>query len=96
MAQRNTDPYARAVGLNGKRAVVLDPVKTDPSGWSILDKSPSFSNHNLPTDAVIYELHLRDISIHPIASGIRKRGKLRVSPNGITKNSDGLSTGLSH
>jgi pullulanase len=88
------DPYARAVGLNGKRAVVLDLRQTDPSGWA-LDKSPPFSARNLPTDAVIYELHLRDISIHP-SSGIREKGKYAGLAEWDTKNSDGLSTGLSH
>jgi len=100
------DPYARAVGLNGKRAVVLDLRQTDPSGWS-LDKSPSFSTGNLPTDAIIYELHLRDISIHP-SSGIREKGKYVGLAEWGTKNDDGydarhgdghddkLSTGLSH
>jgi pullulanase len=88
------DPYARAVGLNGKRAVVLDLRQTDPSGWA-LDKSPPFSSRNLPADAVIYELHLRDISIHP-TSGIREKGKYAGLAEWNTKNSDGLSTGLSH
>jgi pullulanase len=88
------DPYARAVGLNGERAVVLDLRQTDPSGWA-LDKSPPFSARNLPTDAVIYELHLRDISIHP-SSGIREKGKYAGLAEWDTKNSDGLSTGLSH
>jgi pullulanase len=88
------DPYARAIGLNGKRAVVLDLCQTDPSGWA-LDKSPPFSSRNLPTDAVIYELHLRDISIHP-SSGIREKGKYAGLAEWDTRNSDGLSTGLSH
>jgi pullulanase len=88
------DPYARAVGVNGKRAVVLDLRQTDPPGWS-MDKSPSFSTGNLPTDAVIYELHLRDISIHP-SSGIREKGKYAGLAEWDTKNSDGLWTGLSH
>jgi pullulanase len=88
------DPYARAVGLNGKRAVILDLSHTDPPGWT-LDKSPAFSAANLPTDAVIYELHLRDISIHP-GSGIREKGKYAGLAEWDTRNSDGLTTGLSH
>jgi pullulanase len=88
------DPYARAVGLNGKRAVVLDLRQTDPSDWA-LDKSPPFSTRNLPTDAVIYELHLRDISIHP-SSGIREKGKYAGLAEWDTRNADGQGTGLSH
>ncbi len=67
------DPYARAVGVNGKRAVVLDLRQTDPPGWP-QDRAPAFSAANLPTDAVIYELHIRDISIDS-SSGIRRKGK---------------------
>ncbi|MEY3348351.1 MAG: hypothetical protein RLY46_390, partial [Bacteroidota bacterium] len=56
------DPYAKAVGTNGKRAVVIDMKTTNPRDWD-LDQSPVFSNRNnlssniggLPTDAVIYE-----------------------------------------
>jgi pullulanase len=88
------DPYARAVGVNGKRAVVLDLRLTDPPGWH-QDKSPSFSVDNRPTDAVIYELHIRDFSIDP-NSGIREKGKYAGLAEWGTKNSDGLSTGLSH
>src|SRR5262245_52136551 len=48
------DPYAKAVGINGKRAMVVDMRSTDPAGWAS-DKSPAFSKQNLQTDAVIYE-----------------------------------------
>jgi pullulanase len=89
-----TDPYAKAVGLNGKRAVVLDLSQTDPAGWQ-LDKSPAFSNANNPTDAVIYELHLRDISVGR-GSGISHKGKFAGLAEWDTKNGDGLATGLSH
>ena len=54
------DPYAKAVGVNGKRAMVIDLNETIPIGWKS-DKSPVFKNK--PTDAVIYELHVRDASI---------------------------------
>src|SRR6185436_13844491 len=50
------DPYAKAVGVNGKRAVVVDLRTIDPASWEN-DKSPEFKN---PTDAIIYELHVRD------------------------------------
>ena len=37
------DPYAKAVGINGKRAMVIDLKDTDPKNWA-MDKSPAFSN----------------------------------------------------
>ena len=53
------DPYAKAVGVNGKRAVVIDLKETNPIGWE-KDKSPEFKNK---TDAILYELHIRDATI---------------------------------
>ncbi|CAN5558223.1 type I pullulanase [soil metagenome] len=87
------DPYAKADGTNGRRGVVADLTTTNPAGWA-MDKSPAFSNHNLPTDAVIYELHIRDASISN-NSGIVHKGKYA----GLTETGTsykGVSTGLSH
>lgn len=85
------DPYAKAVGVNGKRAMVVDLKETSPNGW-IKDKSPAFKD---PTDAIIYELHIRDASISP-TSGIKNKGKYLGLTETGTKNADGLSTGLDH
>ena len=53
------DPYARAAIANGKRSVVVDLASTNPKGWT--KEKPEFSGK--PTDAVIYELHVRDLSM---------------------------------
>jgi pullulanase len=53
------DPYARAALANGKRGVVLDLGKTNPTGWN--DVRPAFSGH--ATDASVYEIHVRDLSM---------------------------------
>src|SRR5436190_4464468 len=45
------DPYAKAVGVNGKKAMVMDLKATNPAGWDT-DKSPVFSSTNKATDAV--------------------------------------------
>ena len=52
------DIYARSCGANGKRGMILDLRATDPEGWENDEKV------KLPdyTDAVIYELHVRDFS----------------------------------
>jgi pullulanase len=85
------DPYAKAVGVNGKRAMIVDLKDTNPAGWAE-DKSPGLKN---PTDAVIYELHIRDASI-AANSGIQQKGKyLGLTEKGTT-NGEGLSTGLDH
>ena len=88
------DPYAKACGTNGLRAQVIDLKETNPVGWE-KDKSPNFSVSNKQTDAVIYELHVRDASIHA-SSGIKNKGKFLGLAEVGTKNSAGQSTGLSH
>lgn len=86
-----TDPYAKAVGVNGKRGMVLNMQRTDPQGWKI-DRSPVFNN---ATDAVIYELHVRDASI-AASSGISHKGKFLGLTEKGTVNNRGLATGLDH
>ena len=62
------DPYVRSTTVNGLRGVVVDLSKTNPKGWST--KKPAFSGK--PSDAVIYELHVRDLSIDA-SSGVKER-----------------------
>ena len=64
------DPYAKALGVNGDRGMVVDLARTNPEGWDDFPK-PQLKNF---TDAIIYEVHIRDFSIHE-NSGIRHRGK---------------------
>jgi pullulanase len=85
------DPYAKATGVNGKRAMVIDLAATNPQGWS-QDKTPVLTQ---ATDAVIYELHVRDASIS-IHSGIQQKGKFLGLTEKGTTNTAGLSTGLDH
>lgn len=88
------DPYAKACGTNGFRAQVIDLKDTNPEGWAE-DRSPNFSLTNHQTDAVIYELHVRDASIHS-SSGIQHKGKFLGLAELGTQNAKGASTGLSH
>jgi len=53
------DPYVRSATANGKRGVVVNLASTNPEGWK--KAKPDFSGK--PTDAVIYELHVRDLSM---------------------------------
>ena len=85
------DPYAKAVGANGKRAMVLDLTDTNPNGW-YADRHPILKNK---TDAIIYELHVRDASI-AANSGIKNKGKFIGLAEAGTKNNEGFSTGLDH
>ncbi len=85
------DPYAKAVGTNGKRAMVVDLKRTNPPGWE-KDKQPLLKN---ATDAIFYELHIRDASI-AANSGIMHKGKYLGLTETGTKNPAGQSTGLDH
>lgn len=86
------DPYARAVGVNGERAMVEDLAETDPAGWEE-DHDP-FTGKGI-TDAVLYELHLRDLSMHR-SSHIRNKGKFLGLTETGRKTRGGQSTGLDH
>ncbi len=86
------DPYARTTGVNGQRAMVIDLDSTDPEGWE-KDVDPHYGN--AITDAVIYELHVRDLSIDE-SSGIQNKGKFLGLIEEGTTNAQGVPTGLDH
>lgn len=85
------DPYARAVGTNGLRGHLINFNKTNPINWEN-DTRPYLEKF---TDAIIYELHVRDLSIYR-DSGIQHKGKFLGLTELNTKNAEGLSTGLDH
>lgn len=96
------DPYAKAVGTDGKRAVVVDLNDTNPIGWD-KDVSPVFGKRKnleqgvggLPVDAVVYELHVRDATIHP-TSAVKHKGKfLGLTETGVV-NKKNIQTGIDH
>ena len=60
-----TDPYAKAVGVNGRRAMVIDLNETNPKGWE-KDIKPELID---VIDSIIYEMHIRDFTIDE-SSGI--------------------------
>lgn len=86
----SVDPYSRAVTVNGQRSVVVDLKQTNPVGWD--DRMEPFSSSS---EAIIYEMHIRDFSVSP-TSGIMHKGKYLgvVEPN--TVNSNGTSTGIDY
>ena len=51
--------FAKAVGVNGKRAAIITLSDTNPDGWTA-DQRPVCKS---PADLVIYEMHHRDFSI---------------------------------
>ncbi|WP_083392229.1 type I pullulanase [Bacillus sp. MUM 13] len=83
------DPYARAVTVNGDKGAVIDLKKTNPAKWS--GRMKPFT----PEDAIIYELHVRDLSEDP-KSGIKNKGKYLGAAEEGTKGPGGVKTGLNH
>ena len=86
------DPYARTTGVNGKRAMVIDLDSTDPEGWEN-DSNPNAGKTF--NDAIIYELHVRDLSVDE-NSGITNKGKYLGLIETGTTNGKGVATGLDH
>ena len=86
------DPYARTTGVNGQRAMVIDLDSTDPAGWE--NDTDPHAGANI-TDAVIYELHVRDLSVDE-SSGITNKGKYLGLIETGTTNAAGVATGLDH
>ncbi|MDE6360804.1 MAG: type I pullulanase [Muribaculaceae bacterium] len=83
--------WAKAVGVNGHRAAVIDFASTNPEGWAG-DKGPEVKAIN---DVVIYEMHHRDFSVHP-NSGIANKGKFLALTEEGTVTPLGDKTGIDH
>ena len=82
---------AHAVGVNGKRAAIIDWKTTNPEGWEN-DRRPSLKS---PADMIIYEMHHRDFSVDS-TSGIKNKGKYLALTEHGTVNSGNQSTGIDH
>jgi pullulanase len=85
------DPYAQAVGANGQRAMIVDLKRTNPAGW-LRDRKPAFK---AATDAILYELHVRDATFH-VSAGAKHRGLFLGLTERGTRSPQGLATGLDH
>ena len=71
-SRRAADIYGVAATADSSRSVVADLSRTNPPGWP----APRPFVRKKPTDAILYELHVRDFTIHP-SSGVKPewRGK---------------------
>lgn len=82
------DPYANALSVNGELGVVikLDKLRTP---------KPSLPKMVNPVDAIIYETHIRDFTIHP-NSGVTHKGLYIGAGELNAKGKGGEHTGLSY
>lgn len=83
--------WAKAVGVNGSRAAIIDFANTNPKGWSD-DRGPKVDNFS---DVILYEMHHRDMSMHP-SSGIANKGKFLAMTEPGTTTPGGEKTGIDH
>ena len=88
------DPYARTTGINGNRAMIVDLDSTDPEGW----ENDTYVTQENYTDAVIWELHVRDFSIDPSSgvSEVNRGNYLAFTEKGTTVPGTDISTGLDY
>ena len=89
--QEATDPYAKSAGVNGNRSMVIDLSTTDPENF---DSSTLKNNINSYSEAIIWEVHVRDFS-NKIASSQYKGKYLAFTETGL-KNEHGVSVGIDY
>ena len=82
---------ARAVGVNGNRAAIIDWEATNPEGWDKDQRPPMKS----PADMIVYEMHHRDFSADS-TSGVKNKGKYLALTEHGTLNSAQNLTGIDH
>lgn len=85
------DPYAKAVGINGILGFITDIEKTSPEDF----KNDTLSWNKSFTDAVIYELSVRDFTMDKNCFS-KYPGKFLGLTEKNLKTSEGLSAGLDH
>ena len=85
------DPYAKAVGVNGNRGMVVDPAAADPEGFKEDHFVESVEKYS---DAVIWEVHVRDFS-NQIASSQYPGKYLAFTETGLT-NAAGVPVGVDY
>lgn len=93
-----TYPYSFSLSTNSLKSqmVDLDDLELTPAGWDNLEK-PELLN---PEDIVIYELHVRDFSIHDETVPEKLRGKFLAftvsDSNGMNHLTSLAEAGLTH
>ncbi|MGD9886906.1 MAG: type I pullulanase [Bacilli bacterium] len=87
------DPYAKSAGVNGIRGMIVDFAQTNPDGFTYNHRPDNIVN---ATDAIIYELHVRDLTAHSSWNGpAEHRGKfLGLIDEGTTY--EDVTTGFDH
>ena len=89
--QETTDPYAKALGVNGDRGMVIDLDSTDPEGF---ENDTWYQDLETYQDAIIWEVHVRDFS-NRIADSKYPGKYLAFTEKGL-KNASGEPVGIDY
>ena len=86
------DPWSLGLSTNSEYSLIYDIDDTEPEGW----ENDSWISHEAKEDVIIYELHIRDVSIDETWEGSdNKQGKyLGLVEPGTTY--EGLPSGFDH
>ncbi len=90
--QETLDPHSLSLTVNSGRSVILDMELTHPKRW---ESDRPLQGFEQMTDAVVYETHVRDLTMHP-GSGIVRKGKFRGLTEIGTQNEHQQATVLDH
>lgn len=87
------DPYAKSSGINGIRGLIVDFALVNPLDFTYDTRADNMESN---VDAIIYELHVRDLTTHSSWNGSEEnRGKyLGLIETGTTY--QGVTTGFDH
>lgn len=95
------DPYAKGCGLDGKRGYIYDNALTNPEGWddipSIWDGNSTY-DISTPQDLVIYESHIRDLTMDDSWNGSSIPGTYLayIEKGTRLKTNSNITTGFDH
>ncbi len=89
--QEAVDPYAKAVGVNGDRGMVIDLYATDPEGFRTASFNAPIESYE---DAIIWEVHVRDFSNKE--NGSEYPGKYLAFTETGLKNAAGVPIGVDY
>jgi pullulanase len=91
VTQDAVDPYVKAIAVNAGRGMIIHLPETNPPRWHE-DGYVALAD---PEDAIIYEVHVRDFSIHPNSGMVNKGKYLAFTERGTTGPAD-VATGVDH
>ncbi|MFZ4507320.1 MAG: type I pullulanase [Fimbriimonas sp.] len=90
-----TDINCFSASPDSKRSMVINLAKTNPKEWKSPTPAPNWS----PVDSILYEIHVRDFTIHP-SSGVRDKWRgtyLGLAQDGTSlRSKQNFPTGLDY